>query len=290
MAGEGLAVSVLQIRPSRQSSFGISIKRNDDFEAASQVIKKTCYSLVQQEKSKLARKNEGISRNILSVAIESGGFTDEGLVNQLMTFLIAGHETTASALSFAVCMLCKHPEMQTRLRNEVRSLLPDPRSPTSSISSTDIDSLPYLNAVCNEVLRLYSPVPLTVRVAAQDTTLVGHLIPKGTTIFISPWATNASKDFWGEDAANFNPDRWLGDGKANTGGIESNYAFLTFLHGPRSCIGQSFAKGELACLLAAWAGAFETRFASVDYVMRVKNGFTPQPKDLEVKVQVLEEW
>lgn len=268
----------------------LPIKRNSDFEAASQVIKKTCFSLVQQEKLNLASKNEGAARNILSVAIESGGFTDEGLVNQLMTFLIAGHETTASALSFAICMLCKYPETQTRLRNEVRSLLPDPRSPSSSITSNDLDSLPYLKAVCNEVLRLYSPVPITVRVAVQDTTLVGHFIPKGTTIFISPWATNANKDFWGEDAGNFNPDRWLGEGKANTGGIESNYAFLTFLHGPRSCIGQSFAKGEFACLLAAWAGTLETRFANADYVMTVRNGLTPRPKDLEVKVQVLGEW
>lgn len=233
------------------------------------MIRKTCYSLVEQEKSNLTGKKEDTTRNILSVAIESGGFTDEGLVNQLMTFLIAGHETTASALSFAICMLCKYPEIQSRLRNEVRSVL---------------------NGVCNEVLRLYSPVPVTVRVAAHDTTLVGHFIPKGTTIFISPWATNANKDFWGEDAADFNPDRWLGEGKANTGGIDSNYAFLTFLHGPRSCIGQSFAKGEFACLLAAWAGAFETRFANADYVMKVRNGLTPRPKDLEVKVHVLDEW
>ena len=245
---------------------------------------------MQQEKLNLDSKKEDTTRNILSVAIESGGFTDEGLVNQLMTFLIAGHETTASALSFAVCMLCQHLQIQTRLCNEVRSLLPDPRSPTSTISSHSIDSLPYLSAVCNEVLRLYSPVPVTVRVAAHDTTLIGHPIPKGTTIFIAPWATNANKDFWGEDAAEFNPDRWLGDGNANSGGMESNYAFLTFLHGPRSCIGQSFAKGEFACLLAAWAGTLDTRFAKADYVMRVRNGLTPRPQDLEVKVEVLPEW
>ena len=144
---------------------------------------------------KLATKRAGTARNILSVAIESGGFTDGGLVNQLMTFLIAGHETTASALSWAICMLCEHPEVQRRLGEEVRSSLPDPRFPASSISSNDMDSLPYLNAVCNEVLRLYSPVPVTVRVAADDTTLLGHYIPKGTTIFIAPWATNANKEF-----------------------------------------------------------------------------------------------
>lgn len=266
------------------------MKRNETFQAASELIRKTCYSLVQQEKSDLANKKEGTGKNILSVAIESGGFTDEGLVNQLMTFLIAGHETTASALCFAIYALCKHPEIQSRLRKEVRSSLPDPRSPTSSISSNDIDSLPYLSAVCNEVLRLYSPTPVTARVSTQNTTIQGHYIPKNTTMFISSWATNANKDLWGEDATEFNPDRWLGEGQANKGGAESNYAFLTFLHGPRSCIAQNFAKAEFACLLAAWAGAFETRFANADYVMEIKTGLTPTPKDLEVTVQVLEEW
>ena len=207
-----------------------------------------------------------------------------------MTFLVAGHETTASALCFAICMLCKYPEIQSRLRDEVRSSLPDPRSPTSSVSSNDIGNLLYLNAFCNEVLRLYSPTPITIRVPTHDTTLLGHFVPKGTTIFMSSWATNANKDLWGEDAVEFNPDRWLGEGKAKTGGVESNYAFLTFLHGPRSCIAQNFAKGEFACLVAAWAGTFETRFANADYVMEIKNGLTLSPKDLEVKVQVLEEW
>ena len=246
---------------------------------------------MQQEKLTLASNKGGSSAgNILSVAIESGEFTDEGLVNQLMTFLVAGHETTASALSFAIYALCRYPEVQRRLREEVHFRLPDPRSPTSSITSNDIDNFPYLNAVCNEVLRLYAPVAVTGRVAAADTTLVGQYVPKGTTIFIAPWAINADKGFWGEDAEHFNPDRWLGESKANSGGIESNYAFLTFLHGPRGCIGQSFAKGEFACLLAAWAGTLETRFASADYVMHVGNGLTTRPKDLEVKVHVVDEW
>ena len=265
------------------------IKRNDDIEAASHIIKKTCYSLVSQARENLA-KSGGDATNILSVAIESGGFTDDGLVNQMMTFLIAGHETTASAFTWAVCMLCKYPNVQARLHAEVRSALPDPRSSTSSIASTAIDSLPYLNAFCNEVLRFYAPVPVTVRVAAQDTTLVDHFIPKGTSIFISPWANNVNKDLWGDDASEFDPERWLGVGRANTGGAQSNYAYMTFLHGPRSCIGQGFAKGEFACLVAAWVGVFETRFAQEDYEVTIVNGITPRPKDLEVKVKIVDEW
>ncbi|KAL6722041.1 hypothetical protein ACLMJK_001146 [Lecanora helva] len=266
-----------------------SFKRNNDMRAASQVIRKACLSLIQRARHQ-SLKPGSHATDILSVAIESGGFSDEGLVNQLMTFLLAGHETTSAALTFAVCMMCLHPEMQTRLRREVRAQLPDPRAPKSSISSTMVDNLAYLNAFCNEVLRLYSPVPITVRVAAQDTSIVGQFIPKGTSIFLSPWANNISEELWGDDAHTFNPDRWMGPGRANTGGAQSNYGFMTFLQGPRSCIGQSFAKGEFACLVAAWVGSFETTFAKEDYEFKIVNGFTPRPKDLEVRLKVLEEW
>ena len=245
--------------------------------------------MVQQARTDLA-KSGAAATNILSVAIESGGFSDEGLVNQMMTFLVAGHETTASALMWSICMLCKNPEMQTRLRNEIRSRLPDPRSQKYSVSSIDIDNLAYLNAFCNEVLRVYAPVPVTVRVAAQDTTILDHFVPKGTSLMISPWATNAMKELWGDDAEEFNPDRWMGPGKANSGGAQSNYAYMTFLHGPRSCVGQSFAKGEFACLLAAWVGVFGTTFAEADFKVEVRNGITPRPRDLRVNLEVLHEW
>ena len=267
----------------------LSMKRNDDIRTASQIIKKACFSMVQQARRTLVKTGSS-STNILSVAMESGGFSDESLVNQLMTFLLAGHETTASALTWAICMLCKHPDLQTRLRNEVRSALPDPRSPNSSISSTTIDNLAYLNAFCNEVLRLYSPVPVTVRVAAVDTTIVGHFIPKGTSVFLSPWVNNTNEELWGDDAEEFNPDRWMGPGRANTGGASNNYAFMTFLQGPRSCIGQSFAKGEFACLVAAWVGTFETTFAREDFIVEVVNGITPRPKNFEAKLKTLNEW
>ncbi|KAL9131011.1 MAG: hypothetical protein Q9217_000953 [Psora testacea] len=262
----------------------LPIKQNDNMEVASNVIQSTCFDLIQEKKHLLEKSDT--KRDILSVAIQSGGFSDKDLVNQLMTFLIAGHETTASALSWTICMLCRHPEVQARLQEEVRLALPDPRNPKSLISASVIDNLTYLNAVCNEALRLYPPIPITIRVAACDTTLMGHFIPKNTTIFLSPWAVNTSKALWGDDAAEFNPDRWLGEGKAN-GSAGSNYANLTFLHGPRSCIGQNFAKGELACLVAAWARTFNTTFAKEDYVVEVRNGIAARPKDLRVKLELL---
>ena len=264
----------------------LPMKRNNDLLNASKTIRATCRDLIGNAKQDL-KENKG-KQNILSVALGSGAFSEENLVNQLMTFLLAGHETTSSALAWAIYVLCKYPGVQSRLRAEVRSTLPDPRNSDSAISSNDIDNLPYLNAVCNEVLRLWPPVVLTVRVAAHDTTIVGQHIPKNTTIYVVPWAVNASKELWGDDAGDFVPDRWLSPGKANTGGAENNYAYLTFSHGPRSCIGQSFAKGEFSCLLAAWAWTFETRFADEKYEMEIKSGLTAKPRDLNVNLKVIQ--
>ncbi|KAJ4298898.1 hypothetical protein N0V90_004141 [Kalmusia sp. IMI 367209] len=255
----------------------LPIKRNEEFKEAIRTIKRVSADLVRSKRAKL-EKGERTDVDILSVAIESGGFTDDDMVNQLMTFLAAGHETTASSLTWAVYLLCKHPTEQTRLREEIRKSLPAIRDPAAQISSTDIDHLPYLNAVLNETSRVFPPVALTLREAEHDTTIQGQFIPAGTTIIICPWAINTSNALWGADAKEFNPDRWMGQGRANTGGAESNYAVTTFLHGPRSCIGKDFAKAEFACLLAALVGRFEMELAEPDKPLEIQGGITSNPK------------
>lgn len=97
-----------------------------------------------------------------------------------------------------------------------------------------------------------------MREATLDTTLGEYVIPKGTVVVLSMWQMNRSPEVWGHDAAEFRPERWINDaGKPNqTGGASSNYEFLTFLHGPRSCIGQGFARAEMRCLLAAMISSF----------------------------------
>jgi len=276
----------------------IPVKRNSDVRAAREVIRSTCRDLIREKKEKLARK-ETSSVDILSVALESGGFTDENLVDQLMTFLAAGHETTATAMIWAVYMLCQFPDMQTRLREEVRAHLPPLSDSSSTISSLDVDRLPYLHAFCQEVLRYYSPVALTVRQAAVDTTILGQVVPKGTRVVLCPWAVNRSDALWGADARKFDPERWLpkfdGDRSAAAGGASSNYAFLTFLHGPRSCIGMAFAKAEFACLLAAWVGRFEFRIKDEEHLdeskLDIRGGVTSKPaKGLHVYAKVLDGW
>ncbi|PMB64069.1 Protein LUTEIN DEFICIENT 5, chloroplastic [Beauveria bassiana] len=273
----------------------LPIKRIRQFRDAMRAIRSVCQDLIEEKRAKLqAQKQDKTAQpdvDILSIALESGQFTDVGLQNQLMTFFAAGHETTSVSLTWAIYALCLKPAMQTRLRAEVRAHLPSVDDAGAALTSVDFDRLPYLNAVVNETLRRYPSVPVTGRVAMQDTSVLGVPVARGTSVTIPQWAINVDKTLWGDDAEDFNPDRWLDartsdDGGVtlnNTGGSNSNYALATFLHGPRSCIGAAFAKGEFACLLAALVGRFE--FELVDKTLmdpdklKVKGGVTIKPAD-----------
>ncbi|KAK7887926.1 hypothetical protein LTR67_009320 [Exophiala xenobiotica] len=269
----------------------LPLDRNRNVQDAANVARNTCRRLVEQKKQRLANK-EPMEPDIISVALESGGFTDEKLVDNMMTFLAAGHETTASAFTWAIYSLCQNQEVQRRLRDEIHAHIPggldddkdsdkdnNNNNNNNRITHEVIDNMPYLHAVCQETLRLWAPVPLTLRDTALDTTILGQFVPRGTKVIIAPWAVNHSSQLWGEDAGQFNPDRWMAPGQANAGGAESNYAFLTFLHGPRSCIGMKFAVAEFACLLAAFVGTWEFQMVDPDQEIEIKGGVTARPKN-----------
>ena len=274
----------------------LPIKRNGEIEAAAAFIRTMCRRQIRAKKEKL-EKNELADVDILSVALESGGFSEENLVDQMMTFLAAGHETTTTAMTWAVYMLCLNLDVQARLRKEIREKLPSIEG-DGKVTSQEIDHMPYLNAVCNEVLRYYSPVPLTLREAVKDTTIAGQHVPAGTRIMLVPWATNRDTALWGPDADKFDPERWLPSASnpaSANGGAASNYSFLSFLHGPRSCIGQKFAQAEFACLLAAWVGRFEFELDNKEELneknVLIKSGVTAKPaKGLYVRTKILDGW
>jgi cytochrome P450 len=269
--------------------------------ASVQYIRNVTKEIIREKQGKLERK-EDIGVDILSVAMRSGNFSDENLVDQVMTFLAAGHETTSSAFQLAVYALSKHPEMQTLLREEVSKNMPASllqRNKKEPIPAAVIDkNFPYLTAFLSEVLRFYPSVPFTAREAAHDTTLAGQHIPKGTNILIAPEITNKDEDLWGADAHVFNPERWLsGDNqdaddvaaRRSAGGASSNYAYSTFIHGPRSCIGQGFARAELAIFVAVWVSRFEVALKDPEKKLDVRQMITQAPADgVVVRVKVLD--
>lgn len=272
--------------------FRMPFKRNKEVREARALIRRVCHELIEEKKAKIAT-GKSTDVDILSVALSSGGFSDENLVDQLMTFLAAGHETTASAMVWASYLLCLNSSIQSKLHSEIRSKLPSISDVNAKVTAEDIDKVSYLHAVCHETLRYIPSVPLTMRVAAHDSTILGNPIPAKTMIIVAPWAVNRSPELWGPDAGEFKPERWLNeDGSFNgSGGAPSNYSFLSFLHGPRSCIGQRFALEEFACLLAAWVGRFEMEFADPNFKLDIVGGVTAKPRGgLKVKARVVEGW
>lgn len=268
--------------------FRLPTKWNRESMAAASYIRGYARQIVGDKKEKSQRSEDDVQdKDIASLAMASGAFSNENMVDQMITMLVAGHETVAASLQWAVYALGKHAEIQTRLRQEIRTSL----ASSSDMTAAEVDSLAYLNAFCNEVLRFYPPVPSTVREANVDTSLAGIFIPKGTSLLILPGATNLDKDRWGSDAEEFSPDRWLGDGRANSGGADSNLANLTFLAGPRGCIGQSFAKSELLCLIAVLVGRFRVELEDPDKKLEINRSISATPKDgVMARLTRLEGW
>jgi cytochrome P450 len=200
---------------------------------------------------------------------DGSSMTDLQLRDELMTLFLAGHETTALALSWTWLLLAEHPEVEAKLHAELDGVLHQ-RSP----SSADLPRLPYVNAVLLESMRIYPPVWSIGRAALTPCTLGGHSIPAGAQIWMSQWINHHDARYF--DAPDqFRPERWESDLRKRL----PRYAYFPFGGGPRFCIGEPFAMVEAALLLATIAQRFQMRRVSNDSVglipsitLRPKNG------------------
>ncbi|KAL4925988.1 cytochrome P450 [Aspergillus undulatus] len=238
---------------------------NERIDVTSATLRSACRALVR-ERMEDFRRTGGQGEDLMSIMMRSGGWEAEELVEQLLTIIAAGHETSASAFTWTCYLLAQHATAQDRLRAELRTVIPplltQTPAPNPETLSTTLESLVYLNATINETLRLIPPVPLIRRVSKHPTTILNHSIPANTHVLISPYAINRSPELWGPDAEQFKPERWIDPETArvnNHGGAVSSYANLTFSHGQRSCIGQGFARAELRALLAVFVNRFRVQ-------------------------------
>ncbi|KAK2627500.1 hypothetical protein QTJ16_003466 [Diplocarpon rosae] len=269
---------------------------NETLETTMGALRGVCQQLLQEKKGLLAKDDKEQTVNILSLLIKSNNFSDEMLIDQLLTFIAAGHETTSSAFTWATHLLAINPDVQRKLREEVRASLPSPSATWDPFvdTATILENLPYLHGITSEVIRLYPTVPITMRVAVRSTSISGTFIPAGTQVYLAPWGINRSPHLWGADAEAFVPERWIDadTGKLNNnGGVASNYANLTFLHGPRSCIGEKFARSELKALLAVFCGVFDIEMADPMEVPVPAGVITTKPRDgMNLRLRVVEGW
>jgi len=249
---------------------------------------------VSSEKGGVKRKDIGQGRDLLTLLLkaniatdipESQRLSDEDVLAQVPTFLVAGHETTSSATTWCLFALTQAPDVQRKLRDELFSLQSE--EPTMD----ELNSLPYLDLVVRETLRLHAPVPSTIRIATKEDVIPvskpytdvngeerdGILVGKGDFILVPILAINRSKDIWGPDAHEFKPERWenLPEAVTNIPGVWGN--MLTFLGGPRSCIGYRFSLVETKSLIFTLVRAFEFELAVRPEDVTKKSGLVQRP-------------
>ncbi|KAH3269460.1 hypothetical protein KXW55_003965 [Aspergillus fumigatus] len=228
----------------------VPLKKLIEISQSAKYLRELTTAVIQGRREQLVVAENNRAKDIITVALAGGVFDEHHLVDHVMTFLTAGHESTATAFEWTMYELGRRPEMQSRLRDELRATI------GTDLAAVDfglrVQNLPYLNAFCSEVLRCYPFSPIIVKVAQKETMLIGQRIPKGT----------------------FDPERWMGAKKAKSGGASSNYAMLTFGAGPRNCIGANFARATLECLVAAVLSTFEIELANPDTAGRLKFGQT----------------
>ncbi|MGW6842287.1 cytochrome P450 [Streptomyces sp. NPDC054958] len=193
---------------------------------------------------------------------DDGEFDTSELRDQVLIFLLAGHETTATSLCFALHLLSLHPEQQDRARAEVSRVLGD-RTPEAA----DLERLPYLTQVLKEAMRLYPAAPVIGRKAVADTRIGEHTVPAGADVILAPWVTHRHPDHW-PDPDRFDPERFTPEAEAG----RPRYAWFPFGGGPRACIGQHFSMLESVIALAMILRAYE--FEAVDTEVPVGAGIT----------------
>ena len=202
------------------------------------------------------RRRDGRDRgDLLSMLIHARdadtheSMTDQQLRDETVTFLVAGHETTAVALSWAWHLLATHPDAERRVHAEVDAVLGG-RAPTLA----DLPDLRYGRMVIEESMRLFPPVWATSRQAYRDDVVGGQTVRADTTVTVSPYVTHRHPAFW-EDPDRFDPERFTPERSA----ARPEYAYFPFGGGPRRCIGNQFAMMEAQLILATTAQAFRLR-------------------------------
>jgi cytochrome P450 len=250
-----------------------------EFRRAVKQLDSTVFQIIGQR-----RRYKQDSGDLLSMLMEArdedgSHMDDKQLRDEVMTFLLAGHETTAVALSWAWYLLSRDADAEQRLHEELDRVLGG-RVPSFS----DLSSLTFAESVIKETMRLFPPAWALARTAIEDFQLGGYRIPAGANVVMSPWIMHRDPRFF-SDPEKFDPGRWSAEKSHKL----SRFAYFPFGGGPRQCIGASFAMMEAVLLLATIARRFQLRRVEGPPVAPMP-GFTLQPRRgiwVEIRGKVL---
>jgi cytochrome P450 len=224
-----------------------------------------------RERRASGRLGDDLLGMLLEAEDESGSMSERQVRDEALTILLAGHETTANALTFALWNVAKHPALQQKMREEVEAVCGS-RPPQAS----DFRSLSYIERVFAESMRLYPPAWVVARTAIRPYTMrTGERIPKGAHLIASQLVVHHDPRWW-PDPLRFDPDRFLDEAKAT----RPKFAYFPFGGGARYCIGEGFAWMEGVLMLAAVLQHCELRLPDPTVsTLPITPKFTIRPTD-----------
>jgi cytochrome P450 len=225
---------------------------NIRLEFAVRKIEKVLYRIIAERRAS-GRDTGDLLSMLLAAQDEDGSrMTDRQLRDETITLFLAGHETTANALSWTWWLLAQNPAVEARLHAELSSVLAG-RAP----SVDDLPRLAYTNNVITESMRLYPPAWGSARTAIEEHEIAGYPVPVGSGVSFAQWTVHRDPR-WFDAPEEFRPERWEGDLLRRL----PRFAYFPFGGGPRQCIGNSFALMEAALVLATIAQRFRFRLVA----------------------------
>ena len=247
------------------------------FERARARLDAVIYRIIEERRRSGADRGDLLSMLLFAVDEEGdrSGMTNEQLRDEVMTLFLAGHETTANALTWAWVLLAQNPEAESALHEELDSVLEGGRPPTVE----DVPALRYTEMVVAETMRLYPPAYAIGRLSLEDQEVGGYLIPRGSLVLLSQYVMHRDPRFFPDPAA-FDPLRFAPEAKSE----RPQFSYFPFGGGPRRCIGEGFAWTEATLMLATIARRWRLRLAH-DGRIEPQPRITLRPKG-EVRMKI----
>ncbi|MFE3776289.1 cytochrome P450 [Streptomyces sp. NPDC059122] len=221
---------------------------NRAYQSAHARLRRTCDRIIAERRADGTDHGDLLSALVAARDVEDGGrgMTDAEISDTILTFFLAGTETTASTVAWALDLLARHPEIEQRLHTEVDTVLRG-----NPATYADLPRLELTGRIVTETLRLYPAAWFLTRSVTEDTRLGRHLLPAGTSLVYSPYLIHHRSDLYA-DPETFDPDRWDPERPQ-----PPRSAFIPFAIGARKCIGDTFATTEatlaLADITARWS-------------------------------------